>query len=129
MKTFQELLCGINHDALLQTLNQILNTKEGHMLHENRTSHRHIRTIALFLAKHSITKLSGRDIMRFVLYTKLLWKQVPYFLEITQPNSLLIIIVFAGHYVRYRFGLEQIRLNCWWADGEDFLETKIRLIY
>ena len=37
MKTFQELLCGINHDALLQTLNQILNTKEGHMLHEHRT--------------------------------------------------------------------------------------------
>ena len=33
---------------------------------------------------------SGQEIMRFVLNTTLLWKRVPYFLELTQSNSSMI---------------------------------------
>jgi len=31
--------------------------------------------------------------MRFVLYTTLLWKHILYFLEITQPNSSMIMFM------------------------------------
>jgi len=59
--------------------------------------------------KAYLYQTDGREIIRFGIITTLLC-YVQYFLEIAQPHSSMINIVFAGHYVRFRFGLEQIRL-------------------